>query len=323
MSKSAEYGRRDDPDDGRPGDDHAASSSGRSPTRRTRCATTRPRSRASATCSTSSARPPTRRPPTSPRATRSTAPLKSRRRRRRRRAAGADPGALPGAARGPRRADDAAARPAPPRPAPLPSGDAAAGVRRGRLPAGVTLDESSRAASPATVNATDRRIIALALPALGTLAAEPLYVLADTAIVGHLGTTPLAGLALARNGAGLLVTAGLQLPRLRHHAAPGPPPRRRPRPQGAAAARGGAGAVAVRGCSAWPIASMSHWAGLCRTAGLDPCGRGEVLDVATTYLRISAVGIPFVLVALAGQGALRGYGRTCARPSRSGDRATS
>ena len=40
-------------------------------------------------------------------------------------------------------------------------------------------------------------MIALALPALGALAAEPLYVLGDTAIVGHLGTTPLAGLALA------------------------------------------------------------------------------------------------------------------------------
>src|SRR5205085_1267102 len=33
----------------------------------------------------------------------------------------------------------------------------------------------------------DREILRLALPALGALAAEPLYVLADTAIVGHLG----------------------------------------------------------------------------------------------------------------------------------------
>ena len=41
----------------------------------------------------------------------------------------------------------------------------------------------------------DREILLLALPALGALAAEPLYVLVDTAIVGHLGTTParLAG----------------------------------------------------------------------------------------------------------------------------------
>ena len=35
---------------------------------------------------------------------------------------------------------------------------------------------------------TDRRIIALAFPALGALVAEPLYILADTAVVGHLGT---------------------------------------------------------------------------------------------------------------------------------------
>ena len=35
------------------------------------------------------------------------------------------------------------------------------------------------------------------MPALGALAAEPLYVLVDTAIVGHLGTVQLASLAIA------------------------------------------------------------------------------------------------------------------------------
>ena len=43
----------------------------------------------------------------------------------------------------------------------------------------------------------DREILHLALPALGALAAEPLYVLADTAIVGHLGRPQLAALGLA------------------------------------------------------------------------------------------------------------------------------
>ena len=43
----------------------------------------------------------------------------------------------------------------------------------------------------------DREILRLAAPALGALAAEPLYVLVDTAIVGHLGTTQLAALAIA------------------------------------------------------------------------------------------------------------------------------
>jgi Na+-driven multidrug efflux pump len=53
----------------------------------------------------------------------------------------------------------------------------------------------------------DREILAFAVPALGALAAGPLYVLADTAIVGHLGTPQLGALALA----GTLVTALLQL----------------------------------------------------------------------------------------------------------------
>ncbi|MGH9024593.1 MAG: MATE family efflux transporter, partial [Acidimicrobiia bacterium] len=43
----------------------------------------------------------------------------------------------------------------------------------------------------------DAEIWHLALPAFGALAAEPLYVLVDTAIVGHLGTDPLGGLAVA------------------------------------------------------------------------------------------------------------------------------
>jgi Na+-driven multidrug efflux pump len=43
----------------------------------------------------------------------------------------------------------------------------------------------------------DREILRLAAPALGALAAEPLYLLVDTAIVGHLGTPQLAALALA------------------------------------------------------------------------------------------------------------------------------
>ena len=43
----------------------------------------------------------------------------------------------------------------------------------------------------------DREIFRLALPALGALAAEPLYLLVDTAIVGHLGRSQLAALGIA------------------------------------------------------------------------------------------------------------------------------
>ena len=43
----------------------------------------------------------------------------------------------------------------------------------------------------------DREILRLAVPAFGALIAEPLYVLTDTAVVGHLGTTQLGALAAA------------------------------------------------------------------------------------------------------------------------------
>src|SRR3954447_26969631 len=48
----------------------------------------------------------------------------------------------------------------------------------------------------APVSASARRIAHLALPALVVLAAEPLYVLVDTAVVGHLGRVPLAAVAV-------------------------------------------------------------------------------------------------------------------------------
>nr|MBA2282848.1 hypothetical protein [Acidimicrobiia bacterium] len=50
----------------------------------------------------------------------------------------------------------------------------------------------------------DRQIVRLAVPALGSLIAEPLYILADTAVIGHLGTPQLAGLAVAGS---ILLTA--------------------------------------------------------------------------------------------------------------------
>jgi len=50
---------------------------------------------------------------------------------------------------------------------------------------------------PASGRALDRDILRLAVPSLGALVAEPLFVLTDTAMVGHLGVEPLAGLGLA------------------------------------------------------------------------------------------------------------------------------
>src|SRR6187551_1893585 len=53
-----------------------------------------------------------------------------------------------------------------------------------------------------------RRITALALPALVVLAAEPLYVLVDTAVVGHLGRVPLAAVAVGGTVMSLAVWFG-------------------------------------------------------------------------------------------------------------------
>ena len=78
----------------------------------------------------------------------------------------------------------------------------------------------------APVRTDARAVLALAVPALGALVAEPLFLLADAAIVGRLGTVPLAGLGIA---AGLLaaVVSTLRLPRLRDHRRGRPPDGRR------------------------------------------------------------------------------------------------
>ena len=131
----------------------------------------------------------------------------------------------------------------------------------------------------------DRRIVALAVPALGTLAVEPLYVLVDTVIVGRLGTTPLAGLALAVSVL-LLVTAGCNFlaygttQRLAHHLGAGD--------------RAGAAGVGVQALWLTLVLGVPLAIGIGLLAG--PAahalgGSGDVLDAATTYLRTSDPGL--------------------------------
>ena len=60
-----------------------------------------------------------------------------------------------------------------------------------------------------SANPHDREIIRLAIPAFLALVAEPLYLLADSAVVGRLGTTELAGLGIA--GAILHTVVGLAI----------------------------------------------------------------------------------------------------------------
>jgi len=146
----------------------------------------------------------------------------------------------------------------------------------------------------------DREIVALAVPALGALAAEPLYLLVDTAIVGHLGTQQLAALALAASVLGVVTALcnflayGTTAHVARLH---------------------GAGAQARAG----ELAAQAFWLSL--TLGVAVAlgvvalahpfvtvlgGEGETADLAARYLRLSAIGLPAALLALGGQGYLRG-----------------
>lgn len=150
------------------------------------------------------------------------------------------------------------------------------------------------------LTAQDRDIFRLALPAFGALAAGPLYVLVDTAIVGHLGTAPLAGLALA----GTVLDGLLALCGFLAYATTGHVGRRHAAGDGQAASSLAAQAMwlALGLGGAFVLAMLI--AGPAVIAGLG--GRGEVGELAVLYLRIAALGLPFALVSLAGQGVLRG-----------------
>ncbi|MCB0873514.1 MAG: MATE family efflux transporter [Actinobacteria bacterium] len=146
----------------------------------------------------------------------------------------------------------------------------------------------------------DRRILHLALPALGALAAEPLYVLADAAIVGHIGTVELAGLAVA----GGLLSSAFWLLNFLSYATTARVARlcgwgRRDL---ADALGGQALWLAVILGVAVGVALVAAGPWLIRAMG----GNGAVGDAAWTYMWISALGAPAVLVALSGQGVLRG-----------------
>ncbi|CAN5480570.1 MATE family efflux transporter [soil metagenome] len=146
----------------------------------------------------------------------------------------------------------------------------------------------------------DRRIVALAIPALGTLAVEPLYILVDTAIVGRLGTPQLAGLAIASivllNVISVLSFLEYVTPDIAFAVGAG-----RVDDARQVATTGLWLSVGIGVPSAMALFALAR--PVCWLLG----GRGEVLNHATTYLSISACGVPFVLFALLGHGVLRGY----------------
>ncbi len=144
----------------------------------------------------------------------------------------------------------------------------------------------------------------MAVPALGTLVAEPLYLLADTAIVGRIGTTELAGLALA---ATVLLSAHALMIFLAYGTT-------------AAVSRLlGAG----RATDAADRSVQALWLGVIlgvlTAALLFPLsrpllsllgGEGEVLDAGLLYLRVSLPGLPFLLLMLGAGGSFHGRQNT-------------
>jgi putative MATE family efflux protein len=146
----------------------------------------------------------------------------------------------------------------------------------------------------------DREILALALPALGALAAEPLYVLADTAIVGHLGRPQIAALGLA----GTVLAGAFTIFNFLTYGTTSVVARASGAGQDERAARLAAQALWVSlGIGALLLVACEATAGpLLRGLG----GHGRSGHFALVYFRIAALGLPAALVALAGQGYLRG-----------------
>jgi putative MATE family efflux protein len=149
-------------------------------------------------------------------------------------------------------------------------------------------------------SAHDREILRFALPALGALAAEPLYVLADTAIVGHLGRPQLAALGLA----GTVLAGAFTTFNFLTYGTTAVVARASGAGEHERAARLAAQAlwVAVGVGLVLLVAGEAVAAPLLRGLG----GHGRSGHFALVYFRIAAAGIPSAMIALAGQGYLRG-----------------
>ncbi|MFF7447624.1 MULTISPECIES: MATE family efflux transporter [unclassified Streptomyces] len=158
--------------------------------------------------------------------------------------------------------------------------------------------------APATPRALrrqhDREIVALAVPAFGALVAEPLFVMADSAIVGHLGTAQLAGLGVA---SALLMT-GVSIFVFLAYATTAAVARRVGADDLPAAIRQGMDGIwlaLLLGATVVAIVLPTA------PALVELFGASDTAaPYAITYLRISSLGIPAMLVVLAATGVLRG-----------------
>jgi putative MATE family efflux protein len=150
------------------------------------------------------------------------------------------------------------------------------------------------------INATDREMLTLAVPALGALIAEPLYVLADTAVVGNIGTAELGGLGLATQVIGTVVAVSIFLAYGTTSSVS--------RLLGAGRDRDAAN-QAVQGLWIAVVAGIAFGA-ICFVLAPQLLrllqAEGDVEHFGVRYLRVSVFGFPAMLLVMAGVGYLRG-----------------
>jgi putative MATE family efflux protein len=146
----------------------------------------------------------------------------------------------------------------------------------------------------------DREILRLAVPALGALAAEPTYLLVDTAVVGHLGRPQLAALGVSA----VILSTLFAIFNFLQYGTTAQVGRASGAGQEAAARRLGAQALwlclAVGIALALAVATLAPQ--LVALMGSD----GRAAEHAVSYLRIVVLGLPSAFVALGAQGYLRG-----------------
>ena len=150
----------------------------------------------------------------------------------------------------------------------------------------------------------DREILRLALPAFGALIAEPLYVLTDTAIVGHLGTTQLGALSAAS----AVLLSGYSICIFLAYGTTAAVARLIGAGEHRRAAHEAVQGVWLAALLGVVLAIVGWFFG---RRALQLFGNDDaVRDSAWLYLRASLPGIPASLITLAGVGYLRGLQQT-------------
>jgi len=146
----------------------------------------------------------------------------------------------------------------------------------------------------------DREILRLAIPAFGALVAEPLFLLADYAIVGRLGTVALGALGVA----GTVLTTLVNLCVFLAYATTAQVARRIGAGDRREALRWGIDGLWLAAAIGIVLAVLGvpFAPALVEPFGASP----ELAAEAVTYLRISLLGTPAMLLVLAGTGVLRG-----------------